>query len=36
MKLLLTFLTISLFSFGASAEYNKKFTVEQCDSLFGI
>ena len=34
MKIILTFLTIALFSFGASAEYNKKFTVEKCKVLY--
>ena len=34
MKIILTFLTIALFSFGASAEYNKKFTAEKCKVLY--
>ncbi len=34
MKLLLTFLTIALFSFGANAEYNKKFTAEKCQAIY--
>ena len=36
MKLLLTFLTITLFSFGASAEYNKKFSAEKCKVLYAM
>ena len=36
MKTLLTFFTIVLFSFGASGEYNKKFTAEKCLRLFNI
>ena len=36
MKTLITFITIVLFSFSSSAEYNKKFTAEKCNNLFGI
>ena len=36
MKLLLTFLTMALFSFGTSAEYNKKFTAEKCPIRIAI
>ena len=36
MKLLLTFLTITLFSFGASSEYNKKFTAEKCNDIYAL
>ena len=35
MKLLLTFLTISLFSFGANAKYNAKLSKEACKKFHG-